>query len=321
LKVVGGAGIVVGIVVATLAVLGVLTDAYRQSLVSVIDFLSESSTNRGGQPLRIVTKGFNRLSESIKIYLRDDRLLLLIMPVGIVYALVKDGLRRALADPVVTAPLFAGGLLLGAFVLDSSGEPDLIMIVPLFSMFAALAVSAAAVRLMERVPALSNASVRVWIDGAALLGLLIYGLLEGGYRYNPAELSSVFVQEQRALALVDALEPGETVQVSDSPWFLVLTGRANASSILWFGPKIETAYRAAGYTMEEIVAKMEDPQPSVVMISRVHEREPLVAQWLDENFIYMGRVDAQWIFVRHGHEHLVQVIEQWPRLTDRDGVR
>jgi hypothetical protein len=307
-----GAAIVLVALIVVLAALGVLDNAFRQSVLSILSYFGAQS-GAGGGTGNFVLDRLTNFADKLGGNFLDDVILMLVALVGVIAVVRAQGLRVTLAAPERSAPLIGLLLLLLGLSIDLQGAPDLLAVIPMISLFGGagfVAIVTGVQRHLPRLSVLPAAPAAL----AVLAVFLLYGVLLGR-QISSAEFT---LQDQQAFAtqLEAGLEPGDTVQSLNGLWYPVLARSPNPSPYAWAGDKIHAALLADGITVEQIVTEMESARPAIVLTGPVTYDLPYYHEWIDAHYDRVGRLGGQLVFIRKGRSDLLPIFADWP-ITNR----
>jgi hypothetical protein len=320
LAAVGGALLVIGLTAVSLALQGVLDDAYRQTVFSVWHHLAKYTESQSGE---IGANFIQRIPYYYMVYkwlFRGDWELVALIALGPLVMLATRGAREMICSPKSSVLLIAGLLTAAATPSHFDGNVrDSVLLLAIVTPFGAETLIGLLAALPRRLE-ISLPHLRAALEWAAVGVVLVCGLSDGArqarFMYSLVRIP-LSDQQQMAEQLDAVLQPDQTVQAVGNLWFLTFTNRDNASPFMEWDPDGIKAVEAGGWSFEEMVREVEEQQPVVVM-SWPGTLPDEVSEWLNDNYTYVGQLGlvdgdkSQRIFVREGHDEVRAIVEAWP---------
>jgi hypothetical protein len=314
-----GAALVLALVTASLGALGILREAFQQSVVASLLFVNSRASRPGGLGASLA-EGVAHLAQRLGVLLAGDWPLVVLIAAGLVLVVAQRGLRGALKASTSSSLLFGTLFMTGVSCLDFQSEPDLLMVLPALVPFGGLTLAEIAGQL-ERRADFSSATARSVLTGLVLAAVLVFGLSDPAVHFpRDQDFVSLADQERMAAGLSDALGADQTVQSITYPWYHVLAGQDNATRFLQYGRKSSLSVAVATETQAAVAQEIKDSQPVVLLLNNyITRRVPRLAEWLEAEYEHVGTfyndVERQWpqqVYVRSAHAEARAVIAEWP---------
>jgi hypothetical protein len=317
----GGGLLVIGLTATSLALQGVLDDAYRQTVFSVWLHLAKRYIEP--QPGEVGAGFIQKLPYYYMVYkwlFRGDWELVALIALGPLVMLATRGVREVFRSPKSSVLLIASLLVAASTPSHFDGNVrDSVLLLAVVTPFGAEALIGLLAVLPRRLE-ISLPHLRGALEWAAVGVILVCGLPDGArqahFLYSLVRIP-LSEQQQMAEQLDAALQPEQTVQAVGNLWFLTFTNRDNASPFMEWDPDGIKAVEAGGWSFEEMVREIEAQEPVVVM-SWPGPLPDEVSEWLGDNYTYVGQLSladddkSQRIFVRKGHDEVRAIVEAWP---------
>lgn len=312
-----GASAAAGAGVAALAAYGAVGDAYRQSIGSVFSMLTDRS---GGSGTPLVER-LNWYRTVIGWQFRGDVELAVLLVIGPLVLIARRGLRSIGRTPSLHVPFVTALLLFLPLIrtYDASVRDTFLILLPLAPLGAA-AVTELAGRLGRRYRGAPRFVQALLLGGALLWGLVV-GLADmfDHNRYLYSRASMTFSQQQEvADSLSQTLSAGDRVQSFSNLWYQAASNTPNALPVLQMGARGRWANQAAGWTDTRILAALREAQPVVVFVVGGEELPGPFANWMAEEYDYLGRIDPagdlfwQSVYLRADRLDLRPILERLP---------
>jgi hypothetical protein len=296
---------VVVLVIAVLALAGILDDAVTQTLGGTVLYLGRNSAPRAGGAGIIAERLSENIDTMLHSYLAGESLLLLSLLV--IPVLVLEYRSCILRLPRLAAPLLVLVLLAGClFSLDRLGSQDFVILLPFLAVLLAWAVMKLAAGLTRIIPRVGMVFCAVVLGSA----VLVYGLADRHKSYRSGELS---LQDQHCMTdeLAGVLGSENSVQSLDNLWYPVLSGQANATRYGWLGDKVSAAIKAQGMRMKDVQAEMENAKPAVIILNGATAFRFLPDYPGDRYQVVGNLTDAQAIYVRRDQREVLSLVQNW----------
>jgi hypothetical protein len=304
LRVALGAGLVIGLFCISLALVGVLGDVYRQTVAATVRYMLRDSLGTAG------TQSVSVLRDGLPLVLGRKGLLALVAGFGLVVTLVTRGLSKAFRAPEVSVLLLSAPLMVAVLASDfPPGVADLVTLVPMLAVFGAQVPTFA----LDKVGGMSPGRLRPALE-VAVLGVVICSSVAYGVWSAPREnepVTSLAQQQDQADQLVSLLEPGQSVQSVGNLWFHVLSGHDNATPIVQFGRKANHAAKLMDIRNKDWVRELRALEPVVVMFQSNLPTPARISKWLDEDYVLVGTLNGQKLYVYEDHPEIEMVIQSW----------
>jgi hypothetical protein len=271
-----GAGAVVAILASWLLASGTLVAAFQQTVLAALSVAGSSASDlsTGSKVLNIIQ------------YSPGGWVNAVLMGLGLVYLLVYQLPRQWRQSATSAFILGTLPLVFVMYTVDVVSSGDLVIVLILVSVSAAVALH----WLLKHLPSRQLAT-----DWAAIFVVSLL-VVEFGHRVyiDSVPLSAVdTLSEQQAMAVtVDrVLGVGGRIQCFDNQWLAVMTWRDNVLPVIQIRPKGMVSNTLAGWSAERIVRGLEQEQPDIIIVGR--GPDPTVEAYITEHYIPVGQLQVR----------------------------